>query len=284
MLKGYIEALKPERTFFNVMMTAAGFLLASKWHVNWPLALATILGTSLLVMSGCLANNATDSQLDAHMPRTKKRASATGAVPVWHLIILAVVYGVAGLYLLVAWVNWLTAILGVVAYLDYVVLYGWTKRTTPLSTLAGTPAGALPLMAGYTAVSGQLTAVVWLLGAVMLCWQMVHFYAIGIYRLKDYRAGGLPIWPARYGVSNTQCWMLIYTALYLCAVAWLIVTGSMGYVFTVVIGGMGLYWLWVGIRGLQSESPEKWARRMFGLSLSILLVLAFGFALAPLLP
>ena len=282
--KRYLEAVKPERTFFNVMMTAAGFLLASKLHVDWGLALATIVGTSLLVMSGCLSNNATDTRLDATMPRTRGRASATGAVPTRNLVLLAAVSGVGGLAVLAIWVNWLTALLGVVAYVDYVVIYGWTKRTTPWSTLAGTPAGALPLSAGYTAVAGRFDAVALALALVMICWQMVHFYAIGIYRLKDYKAGGLPIWPARYGVRNTQIWMLAYTVLYLGAIDWLAGIGNMGAIFFWSSILIGLYWLWLGVTGFRSLKPDKWARRMFGASLYVLLLLAIGIAAAPLLP
>ncbi|HEY4160890.1 MAG TPA: heme o synthase [Candidatus Saccharimonadales bacterium] len=283
-LKNYLEAVKPERTFFNVMMAAAGFLLASKWHIDWALALAAIAGTSLLVMSGCLANNATDTRLDMAMPRTRRRASATGAVPARNLVLLAVVFGVAGLALLVVWVNWLTALLGIIAYVDYVVIYAWTKRTTPWSTLAGTPAGALPLCAGYTAVVGRFNATALALALVMVCWQMVHFYAIGIYRLKDYKAGGLPIWPARYGLRNTQVWMLAYAVLYLFAISWLDATGTMGAVFLGSGTLLGLYWLWLGVTGFRSLQPEKWARRMFSASLLILLLLAIDIAAAPLLP
>jgi protoheme IX farnesyltransferase len=283
-LKDYFEALKPERTFFNVMMAAAGFLLASQWRrVDWWLFLAAMVGTSLLVMSGCLANNATDSQLDTRMPRTRKRASATGVVPARNLAGLAVLLGGIGLGVLLAWVNWLTALLGLLAYLDYVVLYAWTKRTTPWSTLAGTPAGALPLVAGYTAVAGRFDAVAWALALVMVFWQMAHFYSIGVYRLKDYKAGGLPIWPARYGVKNTQRWILAYVLLYVLAVDWLDIAGNMGTIFFWSMIWLGLYWLWLGVTGVRSQAPEKWARRMFGFSLITLLLLAAGITLSPLL-
>jgi len=265
-------------------MTAAGLLLASKWHIDWKLAAAAIAGTSLLVMSGCLANNATDVRLDAIMPRTRKRASATRAVSTRHLVYLAAAFGVTGFVLLAVWVNWLTTLLGVAAYVDYVVLYAWAKRTTPWSTLIGTPAGALPLSAGYTAVMGRFDATAWALVFVMVFWQMVHFYAIGIYRLKDYKTGGLPIWPVRYGVRNTQIWMLVYVGLYLLAVRWLAVTANMGAVFYWCMTLVGLVWIWLGVIGLRAQTPEKSARRMFGVSLYVLLLLAVGIAIAPLTP
>ena len=282
-LVAYWSVLKPERTFANVMTTGAGLLYASAWHIDWFLAFMTIVGTSLVVMSACAANNYLDRNLDAYMPRTKKRPLVTGTVLPGVVVALAVVLGLVGFTLLLAYVNWLTALLGLIGYIDYVVLYGWTKRTSVHSTLVGTISGAIPIVAGYTAVTGQLDTTALLLGLAMVFWQMPHFYAIGIFRLEDYRAGNLPIWPVRYGVRSTQMWMLVYTVLYLAAVVALAVAGA-GWVFGVVMGLVSGYWLGRGVAGLRSQEPITWARGMFGLSLVVLLVFSAAVAAAPLLP
>jgi heme o synthase len=282
--KDYYAALKPERTYANVMTTGAGFLFASKWSIDWGLLTATLVGTTLVVMSACAVNNCTDRGIDAQMPRTRKRPTVSGDVPMARLATLAVVLGVAGFVTLALWVNWLVVLLGVVGYIDYVVLYGWTKRTTPWSTLVGTISGAVPIVAGYVAVLGHFTPTALALGLVMLFWQMPHFYAISIFRHKDYKAGGLPVWSVRYGVRSTQAWLLAYTFLYLAALAFFIVVGSTGILFAAVMGLLGIYWLWLGLKGFKAERPEKWARGMFGFSLITLLVLSAGVAVAPLLP
>jgi protoheme IX farnesyltransferase len=284
LLKAYYSALKPERTYANVMTTAAGFLFACAWHIHWALFLFTLLGTTLVVMSACAANNCTDRRIDAKMPRTKARPTATGEVPIRKLAIVATVLGVAGFSILLVHVNVLTALLGAIAYVDYVVLYGWSKRTTPWSTLIGTISGAVPLMAGYTAVTGRFDATVVFLGLVMIFWQMVHFYAIAIFRRKDYAAGNLPVWSVRYGVRNTQKWMLAYTVLYLIVLRGLGIEGNMGAVFFWLTIIAGLQWLYLGVRGLKNVKPEKWARGMFGFSLINLLLLSALIALSPLLP
>jgi len=284
MLQAYYAALKPERTYANVMTTAAGFLFACRWHIDWVLLLATIAGTTLVVMSACAANNCTDRTIDARMPRTKKRATATGDLPVRNVAAVSVVLGLAGLAVLLAYVNWLTVLIGVVAYVDYVVLYAWSKRTSVHSTLIGTISGAAPLVAGYTAVTGRLDTTAFLLALIMIFWQMPHFYSIGIFRHDDYKAGGLPIWPVVKGVRSTQYWILVYTSLYLLSVLGLAVFGSVGLLFAVIMGLLGLYWLFLGIKGFGSLQPQKWARGMFGFSLITLLALSAGVAFAPLLP
>lgn len=283
-LKDYYHALKPERTYANVMTTLAGFLFASHWHGHWLLLVYTLLGTTLIVMSACAANNVTDRSIDAVMPRTKKRATVTGEVSARRLTFISIVFGLIGFAILAVHVNWLTTLLGAIGYVDYVVLYGWSKRTTPWSTLIGTISGSVPIVAGYTAVTNRFDLTALLLGLLMVFWQMVHFYAIAIFRVKDYAAGKLPVWSVRYSVKSTQQWIIFYTLVYLIAVVHLSLLASAGWVFLIVIGGMGLYWLVLGLKGFRHESPEKWARGMFGFSLITLLVLAAGVAFAPLLP
>jgi len=218
------------------------------------------------------------------MPRTKQRPTVSGEVSVVKLAVLAVVLGVLGFAVLALWVNWTTVLLGLIGYVDYVVLYGWTKRTTPWSTLVGTISGAVPITAGYTAATGRFDLTAILLGLSMLLWQMPHFYSIGIFRLKDYQVGGLPIWPVRYGVRNTQIWIIAYSLLYLLAILLLVRYGSTGLLFAVVVSMAGLYWVWRGLRGFGSLKPDKWARGMFGYSLVVLMIFSIGLAMAPLLP
>lgn len=282
-VRAYYSALKPERTYANVMTTAAGFLFASQWHISFGLLVATLIGTTFVVMSACAVNNCTDRAIDAKMPRTKKRATVTGEVPASRLLTLAIVLGIAGITLLLAYVNLLTALLGAIAYIDYVVLYAWSKRTTPWSTLIGTVSGAIPLVAGYTAVTNRFDTTALLLGLVMVFWQMVHFYAIAIFRCEDYKAGGLPVWSVKYGVRNTQIWMIVFTALYLLSVFMLATLSNTGWLFTCIVGGLGVYWLYLGVQGFQKRDATKWARSLFGYSLVSLLALSIMLPLSPVL-
>lgn len=280
-LRNYYLALKPERTYANVMTTAAGFLYASDWHIDWGLLAATLIGMTLVVMSACGVNNWTDRSIDAQMPRTKKRATVSGEVSAPKLVLLAAALGVLGFATLALWVNWLVVVLGVIGYVDYVVLYGWTKRKTVYSTIVGTVSGAVPMVAGYAAVGGAFDVTALQLGLIMVFWQMVHFYAIGIFRRADYAAGNLPVWPVKKGVKNTQYWIVAYTLLYELMIFMFAFNGA-GWIFGVVVGGSSMYWLARGLQGFDAKDPAKWARGMFGVSFVTLLTLAAMLALHPL--
>lgn len=282
-LTAYYSALKPERTYANVLTTGAGFLFASHWQVNWSLLGATIFGTTFVVMSACAANNYTDRDLDARMPRTKHRGLVTGEINRLRVLALAIVLGLGGFALLAVYVNWLTVLVGVVAYIDYVILYAWSKRHTVHSTLIGTVSGAAPIVAGYTAVLNRFGLTALLLALVMVFWQMVHFYAIAIFRRNDYAAGGLPVWAVVKGVHNTQLWIIFYALLFLISVAGLATVGKAGLVVGLAGGLLAIYWLWLGLRGFGHLHPEKWARGMFGFSLVVLLAFSAILALSPLL-
>ena len=283
MLKAYYSTLKPERTLANVMMTLAGFLFASRWDIDWVLLLATVVGTTCIVASACAVNNCTDRGIDTQMPRTKKRPLVTRQLPVFNVVIVAVLLGAVGFWLLITYVNWLTVLIGVIGYIDYVVLYGWSKRHSVHSTLIGTISGAAPLVAGYTAIVNSFDITALLLALIMVFWQMAHFYAIGIFRHDDYKAADLPIWPVQRGIANTQNWMLTYIVLYLAALFALWLTGGLGYIYLAVVEASGLYWLIFGLRRLKSLQPVQWARSMFGLSLVVLLVLSAALAVGPVL-
>ena len=279
MIRAYYSVLKPERTYANVMTTLAGFLLACRWHIDWTLLISTVVGTTLIVASACAANNCTDRNLDARMARTKKRALVTQAIPVRNVAILTVVLGLSGFAILIAYVNWLTVLLGAIGYIDYVILYAWSKRRTPYSTLIGTISGAVPIVAGYTAVTNQFDLTALILVLILITWQMAHFYSIGIFRHKDYQAADIPVWPVVKGDTNTRNWIITYIALFILSSAALTIIGTTGILFLFGMWAIGLSWFYIAIKGLQSNELTKWARQMFGFSLVVILFTSFCISL-----
>ncbi|MDA4807875.1 protoheme IX farnesyltransferase, partial [Enterobacter hormaechei] len=54
MIKQYLQVTKPGIIFGNLISVVGGFLLASKGSIDYPLFLATLVGVSLVVASGCV--------------------------------------------------------------------------------------------------------------------------------------------------------------------------------------------------------------------------------------
>ncbi|HSW79468.1 MAG TPA: heme o synthase [Candidatus Saccharimonadales bacterium] len=279
MLKKYVELTKPERTLANVITAAAGFLLASQHSFDLRLFAAMIVGLSLLVASACALNNVIDRKLDVQMARTKKRVLVTGSISPNSALIFSILLGFAGIVILYVYVSWLVVVLGLIAYFDYIVLYGYYKRHSPYGTLVGTICGAIPMVAGYCAVVGKLDITALVLFLSMTFWQMAHFYSIAIFRLKDYKNAGIPVWPAVYGIKNTKIQILFFIIAFMISSVSLSIFGQTGIVYFAILLCACLYWLRIGLRGWKTENDTKWARGMFMVSLKVLMIFAAGIAI-----
>lgn len=279
----YYQLTKPERTLTNVLTAAAGFFFAVTRPIDWWLFVALLVGTTLVIASACVLNNYFDRQLDKKMERTKKRALVRGEISVRAALTYAVVLGALGFFIL-GFTNWLTVAVGATAFVGYVGLYGVAKRRSVHGTLIGTLPGGASLVAGYTAVTGQLGMAALLLFVLMAAWQMAHFYAIAIYRVADYRAAGVPVWSVKKGILSTKVQITVYTYLFIMAILMLSLLGYTGYTFMIVMGLFGLYWLFLATRSFGARDSEAWARQFFRVSLVIVLVMSVMLALGPHLP
>ena len=266
------------------MTALAGFLLASKGQVIFRTLLATLAGTALIIASACVFNNYLDREIDKKMDRTKKRALVTGEISVTSALIYACILGTLGFWLLAAFTNALTVFIGVVGIFSYVVLYGYFKRTSVHGTLVGSISGSTSLVAGYCAVTNRFDLLALLLFLVMAAWQMPHFYAIGIYRLKDYKEAGLPILPAKKGVAATKRQILFYIVVFAVAACSLTVFDYAGYTYLGVMLVVSVLWLGIAAKGSTAKDDIKWGKQIFGFSLLALLLFSLMISIAHYLP
>jgi protoheme IX farnesyltransferase len=284
LLRAYYRLTKPGIIYGNLLTAAAGFLLASKWHIHFILFISTLAGTALVIASACVFNNYIDRGLDVKMARTKKRATVTGLISGRKTLIYASVLGFLGFILLALETNWLTFFIGVVAFIVYVVFYGIGKRRSTHGTLVGSIAGAAPIVAGYCAVTDQFNGGAIILFLILACWQMPHFYAIAMFRFDDYRAAGLPVLPVKKGMQAAKIQIVVYIVVFIIATSLLTIFGYTGYIYLIVMLLLGLVWLYRGIQGFHAVDDIKWARKMFFLSLIIILGVSAMTSVGGLLP
>ena len=147
------------------------------------------------------------------------------------------------------------------------------KRFTPRATEAGSVSGALPPLLGSAAAGDVWSTPALVLAAVLLFWQMPHFFAIGwIYR-RDYRAAGLPLLPANdESGRRTALWSFGYCiplAIVL-VIPWPL--GWMGPLYGIVASASAAVLLYTA-RGFQQNPDERSARRLFRATLFTLMPL-----------
>ncbi|MDB5160230.1 MAG: Protoheme farnesyltransferase [Candidatus Saccharibacteria bacterium] len=287
--RSYLQLIKPGITLSNTLSGVAGFFLAASiihydFTVMATIFFGTIFGIAFVIASACVLNNVLDRDIDKRMKRTAKRDVASGVISVRKALLFAGILGVIGLSLLMLYTNTLTFILGVIAYVWYIVIYGIAKRTTAYSTIVGGVAGALPPMAGYTALTGRLDAGAVILFLILFFWQMPHFYAIAMFRQKDYASAKLPVWSVVYGMKSAKRQILLFTVVYAIVSVLLTVFGYTGIIYLVLSIALSVYWLYRGISLYNKLEDDKWARKMFGASLLILLAILFLISIGGFLP
>lgn len=279
-LKDFVVVAKPGIVVGNVCATIGGFLLASKNGVNITALVGVAIGTLLVIAASCVVNNYLDRTIDRKMSRTRQRPSATGTLPFRVAMLYAAALYVVGFTLLLWLTNVPTAAIGFLGALFYTLVYGYAKRHTHHGTLIGSLPGATPPLAGYVAASGVLDQGAWLVFAAMVAWQMPHFYAIGIRRLEDYKAAGVPILPAVKSLGRTVWEMRIYGIGFVIICYLLAHWGYAGFMFGFGTITLGLYWLQAMFSPNWRTDTEKTAKTVFVRSLHVLLGFCFFMAMS----
>lgn len=268
---------KPGIVYGNSLHVFAGVLFAgSLYQLSSTAVFGVVIGTALVIASACVANNYMDRQIDAEMKRTRTRASAVGKIGLTGTILYGGTLGLLGATILIATTNWLTVILGIISYVSYVWLYGYAKRITPHSTLVGSLPGALPAVAGYTAVSGVVDWLAIAIFALLFFWQLPHFYAIAIFRRQEYAKTKLPIisllWPQQKMTKLIRWDIWLYFGMVLITSVWLL---SFPAAFILIFAAG--YWLYTAYRPV--DQVDSWARKVFGASLIVTICLVVSAAI-----
>ncbi|CNB73819.1 heme o synthase [Yersinia intermedia] len=268
MIKQYLQVTKPGIIFGNLISVVGGFLLASKGVIDYPLFLATLIGVSLVVASGCVFNNYIDRDIDRIMERTKNRVLVKGLIDPKVSLIYASVLGIVGMLLLYVAANPLAMMLAVIGFVIYVGVYSlYMKRKSVYGTLIGSLSGAAPPVIGYCAVTGQFDMGALILLLIFSLWQMPHSYAIAIFRFKDYQAANIPVLPVIKGISVTKNHITLYILAFMVATLMLTLSGYAGYKYLVVAAAVSVWWLGMALRGYKATNDSVWARKLFVFSI-----------------
>lgn len=288
MIKQYLQVTKPGIIFGNLISVVGGFLLASKGSIDYPLFLATLLGVSLVVASGCVFNNYIDRDIDKKMERTKNRVLVKGLIAPSVSLVYATLLGIAGFALLYIAANPLAMWLAVMGFVVYVGVYSlYMKRHSVYGTLIGSLSGAAPPVIGYCAVTNEFDAGALILLAIFSLWQMPHSYAIAIFRFKDYQAANIPVLPVVKGISVAKNHITLYILAFMIATLMLTLGGYAGYKYLIVAAAVSVWWLGMALRGYKAENDSVWARKLFVFSivaitsLSVMMSIDFSASATP---
>lgn len=267
-MKQYLLITKPGIIFGNLISVAGGFFLASRGDIDVALFLATAIGISLVIASGCVLNNYIDRDIDSKMERTRNRVLVRGLIPAKNAVIYGSLLGIIGIALLYATTNMLTVWLSLFGFAIYVGAYSlYLKRNSVYGTLIGSLSGAAPPVIGYCAVSNEFDMGAVILLVIFSLWQMPHSYAIAIFRLKDYTAASIPVLPVKKGILATKKHIVLWIVAFVIAAVMLTLSGYTGNHYLVVAGVISIYWLGMALAGYKTNDDQVWAKKLFMFSI-----------------
>jgi protoheme IX farnesyltransferase len=217
-IKDYLLLIKPSLSIMVVFSSVMSFALTkgSENYVDfWKMILLLFAGGMLVTGSANAINQVVEKDTDARMKRTAKRPVASGRMSVQEGWVFAIITGIAGVFILGYFFNWLAAGLAAFSLFLYAFIYTPLKKVNSIAVLIGAVPGALPCLIGWAAGDNNLSTGGWILFAFQFFWQFPHFWAIAWVAHKDYSAVGFKLLPADEGPTKFTALQTIMYSLIL---------------------------------------------------------------------
>ena len=280
LLRAYLALTKPQIVELLLVTTVPTMMVAAGGWPDLRTLAVVLIGGAMAGGAASALNCYIDRDIDQVMRRTKRRPLPANAVTPRSVLIFGLTLAVISVALMAVFTNWLATALTAGAIFYYDVVYTlWLKRRTPANTFWGGICGSAPVIIGWAAVTGTVSALGWALFAVVFFWQMPHFYALAIKYKDDYARAGIPMLPVVRSAGRVNAEILIFTALMLATslVAWPLGLGPI-YGSTAIVSGavFGLEAVKLVLRSRRGE-PLK-PMRLFHWSYTYLTILFIAVA------
>ncbi len=273
LLRQYLVLTKPRVTQLAVFCAVIGMYLATPELPDLRLVLAATVGIWLLAAAAFAMNCLIEQQVDARMQRTAQRATATGSISTAQVLGFSGVLGATGMVVLYQWVNPLTMWLTFATFVGYAVIYTIIlKPRTPQNIVIGGLSGAMPPALGWAAVADAVPGEAWLLVLIIFIWTPPHFWALALYRTKDYANSGLPMLPITHGEKFTRLHILLYSIALLATTLLPYIVGMSGLLYLGTAVALGLIFVGYAFKLYRAYSDEL-ARKLFRFSIFYLSLL-----------
>lgn len=261
LLRQYLVLTKPRVTQLAVFCAVIGMFLATPTLPDMQKVIAGTIGIWLLAAAAFAVNCLIEQRIDARMLRTARRATATGTISSAQVMLFSGVLGGLGMLVLYRWVNPLTMWLTFATFVGYAVIYTVIlKPRTPQNIVIGGLSGAMPPALGWAAVADAVPAEAWLLVLIIFIWTPPHFWALALYRTRDYENSGLPMLPVTHGQQFTRLHIFLYSIALMATTALPYVIGMSGWLYllcAMVLGAMFVWYAWKLYRHYSDELSRK---------------------------
>ena len=275
--RDYLEMCKPRVVALMLLCAIVGMLLATPGMVPVDVLVFGTLGIALVAASAAVVNHIADAEIDMRMARTARRPVAAGRISAVPGLAFSAVLGLAGMVLLLVFINPLTAWLNLASWVGYGLIYTlFLKRATPQNIVIGGLFGAAPPLFGWAAVTGTVEPGALILVLIIFAWTPPHFWALALDRKAEYEAVNIPMLPVTHGDRHTRRHIFFYTLILVGASLLPVAIGMSGWVYlagALVLGGGFLYWAAVLLAARNPKAPMQTFRFSILYLMALFLVL-----------
>ena len=274
-LAAFLELTKPRIAFMLVLTSAAGFYLGTTGTFDVALFANAMIGITILAFGVATLNQYIERVTDALMDRTKNRPLPSFRLAPTEALVFGVVQcAVAEIYLYFL-VNPLTAVLGSVVIVGYVLLYTPLKTRTSASTAIGAIPGAMPPLMGWTAAADEITVGALALFLLLFLWQFPHFLAIAWMYRDEYAKAGILMLPVVEPAGRITARQIVLFSIMLVPISLApFFLGISGLVYLIGATAFGSWFLFESVLTARAKTVER-ARRLLFVSV-LYLPLVFG--------
>ena len=266
-LRQFLALTKPRVVSLVVFCAVIGMFLAVPGLPPPKVVFFATLGIALVAGAAAAINCLVEQKLDALMTRTRRRPLPSGTLTSLQTLAFAAVVGGAGLVVLHQFVNPLTMWLTFGTFVGYAIVYTvLLKPATPQNIVIGGASGAMPPVLGWAAVTGEVAPEALLLFLIIFAWTPPHFWALALYRVRDYANAGLPMLPVTHGRRYTQLMIVLYTIILVGVTLLPFAIRMSGFVYLAAALGLGAWFLRYAVR-LYRDYSDQLARATFKYSI-----------------
>lgn len=242
--KEIMEISKPRIVVLLVITAVTSMYAGSKLVPNAPelgyWAYLHIIVAGALASAGSSAlNHYYDKDIDPKMTRTSTRPIPSGRMAASNVLIygltvscISVIYGYFTL-------NAVSAFFIALGIFSYVIIYTvWLKRLNTSNIVIGGIAGSAAAWAGWSAATGSMDLLGFLVGFLVFVWTPSHFWCLAMKIKDEYAQANIPMLPVVIGMQRTSKYILGNT-LILLPYSLVLCAFGMGIVYAIIAAVSG---------------------------------------------
>lgn len=283
--RAYLALTKPRIIELLLVTTIPTMFLAAGGFPDWALVCWTLLGGTLAAGGANVLNCYLDRDIDALMHRTAHRPSATGQISGSKIVAFGLVLSALSVLVLASTVNLLSAGLAIFAIAFYVIGYTMLlKRRTSQNIVWGGAAGCMPVLIGWSAVTGSLSWTPVLLFLIVFFWTPPHYWPLSLRYKEDYAAAGVPMLPVTDTPHTVAKQIIIYSWVMVATTIALIPVAGMTWLYSAIAiasGALFIYEAYALRSRVRRDLPDLNPMKLFHWSITYLSLVFLAIGIDP---